>query len=137
MILLRLSGCVLSDGFKAFWRCQGVDLNGIHSVLCKCFDGCLKELCAQAALLDHLLWLCLDVPFVCLVYNHKKKKSENTTKHWPAWSPKDRNRTSQNRWPAAENQRILADEHRTAKALIQEKKAHCPMKIRKNTSNIR
>ena len=65
VILLRLSGCVSPEGLRAFWRCRGVHLNDIHSVLCNCFDGGLEELCAQAALLDHP-WSCLDASLVSL-----------------------------------------------------------------------
>ena len=66
VILLRLSGGVSPEGLKAFWRCRVFRLDDIHNVLCKCFDGCLEELCAQAALLDHLPWSCLDGSLVSL-----------------------------------------------------------------------
>ena len=66
VILLRLSGGVPPEGLKTFWRCRGVQLDDIHSVLCKCFDSGVEELCAQAALLDHLPWSCLDAPLVSL-----------------------------------------------------------------------
>ena len=52
VILLRLSGGVSPEGLKlkTFWRCRGVQLDDIHSVLCKCFDSGVEELCA------HLPW---------------------------------------------------------------------------------
>ena len=65
VILLRLSGCVAPEGLRGFWLCRGVVLDDIHSVvLCKCFDGGVAELCAQAAVLDHLPWSCLDASLV-------------------------------------------------------------------------
>ena len=62
VILLRLSGCVLPERLRAFC-----------SVLCTCFDGCLEELCARAALLDHLPGSCLDASVVSLQSQKKKE----------------------------------------------------------------
>ena len=66
VILLHLSGCVSPEGLRGFWLCRGFVLDDIHSVLCKCFDGGLAELSAQAALLDHLPWSCLEPSAVSL-----------------------------------------------------------------------